>query len=164
MSFKHALSRSLIRSHETIALLVSDLSDADLLVRPVPHANNIAWQLGHLILREARLIGSQDLGVKYPALPPGFEDQHSDAAAGIEPPSGFLSKAEYLELWTKSHETTMAALANISDADLDRPAKGGAASMGPTLGDVFLFDGEQRGPHAGQLAIVRRILGKPVLY
>ena len=31
---------------------LSDLTDADLLVRPVPGANHIAWQLGHLIQAE----------------------------------------------------------------------------------------------------------------
>ena len=32
--------------------LLSDLSDADLLVRPSPAANHLAWQLGHLISSE----------------------------------------------------------------------------------------------------------------
>jgi hypothetical protein len=165
MSFKQTLSRSLIRSHKTVALLVSDLSDADLLVRPVPQANHIAWQLGHLILRQRHSIGSQDLGVEYPELTPGFEDRHSDAAAGMEPPCGFLSKAEYLALWTKCHAATMAALASLSDADLDRPSKYDAAKIGPTLGDLFLaLTPTQCGPHIGQFAIVRRKLGKPVLY
>jgi hypothetical protein len=164
MGFQQALSRNLRQSYETIVLLVSDLSDADLLVRPVPQANHIAWQLGHLILRESRLIGSQDLGVEYPVLPPGFEAQHSDAAAGKEPPTGFLGKAHYLDLLAKAHGATMAALARLSDADLDRPTRGEVANLGPTLGDLFLFDAEQRGPHAGQFAIVRRILGKPVRY
>jgi hypothetical protein len=126
--------------------------------------NHIAWQLGHLILRQRRSIDTQGLGVRYPELPLRFEEQHSDAAAGIEPPTGFLSKAEYLELWTKGHQATMAALASLSDADLDRPAKGEVAKTGPTLGDLFLaLTPSQCGPHIGQFAIVRRKLGKPVL-
>ena len=31
---------------------LGDLSDADLLVRPVEGANHIAWQIGHLIVAE----------------------------------------------------------------------------------------------------------------
>ena len=65
MSYKQAVARSTIRMYELARLLVSDLSDADLLVRPVPQANHIAWQLGHLILQECESIGSQDLGVPY---------------------------------------------------------------------------------------------------
>ena len=49
------MARTTIRSYELILLLVSDLSDAELLVRPVPQANHIAWQLGHLILQDSRL-------------------------------------------------------------------------------------------------------------
>ena len=41
---------------EVAALLNADLSDADLLVRPAPSANHIAWQLGHLIASERNLV------------------------------------------------------------------------------------------------------------
>src|SRR5262249_43121043 len=45
MSFKESAGRSFVYSYELIPLLLSDLSDADLLVRPVRQANHIAWQL-----------------------------------------------------------------------------------------------------------------------
>jgi hypothetical protein len=164
MSYKQAVARSTIRTYELIPLLIADLSDADLLVRPLPHANHIAWQLGHLILQERNLIGSQDLGVKYPELPPGFEEQHSDAAAAMEPPSGFLSKSEYLDLLTKTHHATLATLEGLSDADLDRPVKGNPGIKAPNLGDLFLSISGNQGFHQGQFAIIRRKLGRPVLY
>jgi hypothetical protein len=164
MSYKQAVARSTIRNYDLIPLLIADLSDADLLVRPVPHANHIAWQLGHLILQERHQVGSQDLGVKYPELSPGFEEQHSDAAAAMEPPSGFLSKAQYLDVLTRTHHATMATLESLSDADLDRPVKGNAGIKAPTLGDLFMSISSNQGFHQGQFAIIRRKLGKPVLY
>jgi hypothetical protein len=150
--------------YELARLLVSDLSDADLLVRPVPQANHIAWQLGHLILQECESIGSQDLGVKYPELPIDFAQRHSDATAGVEPPRGFLAKAEYLDLLGQAHAATMATLARLSDADLDKAVTGNEGIKDPTLGDLFLSINSNQGVHQGQFAIIRRKLGKPVLY
>jgi hypothetical protein len=51
---------------------LSDLSDADILVRPVPTANHIAWQLGHLISGEAYLVKQGIPDAQFPELPPGF--------------------------------------------------------------------------------------------
>jgi hypothetical protein len=164
MSYKQAVGRSTIRTYELIPLLLSDLSDADLLVRPVPGANHIAWQLGHLIIQECDLVGSQNLEVKYPELPDGFREQHSDATAGIEPPSGFLTKAEYLDLLAKTHGATMETLESLSDADLDRLVTGNAGMKYPTLGDLFLGISVNGGEHQGQFSVVRRLLGKPVLF
>src|SRR5262249_16301447 len=116
MNYKQAVGRSTIRMYDLIPLLLSDLSDPNLLVRPVPGANHIGGQLGHLIIQECHSIGPQDLGVKYPELPKGFVEQHSDATAGVDPPSGFLTKAEYLDLLAQTHEATMETLASLSDA------------------------------------------------
>jgi hypothetical protein len=82
----------------------------------------------------------------------------------MEPPVGFLNKAEYLDLLAATHEATMASLATLSDADLDRPVKGDASRSAPTLGDLFLNVSGNQGIHQGQFTIVRRKLGKPVLY
>ena len=162
--YSEVLQRSLARSYELVKLLLSDLSDDELLVRPVPEATCIAWELGHLILRDYRLLGSQGLGVNYPELPIGFEQQHSDATAGSEPPVGFLCKAEYMNLLATIHQATISALASLADTDLDAPAKGEARTWAMTLGDVCLQAVDERGAELGQLTIVRRKLGKPILF
>lgn len=50
------LTSALESSKKMLAWIVSDFSDADLLVRPVPEANHMAWQLGHLITAERHII------------------------------------------------------------------------------------------------------------
>jgi hypothetical protein len=163
MSLKGTLQRILSQSFEKTNLFLSDLSDADLLVRPVPQANHIAWQLGHLILQEYRQMSSQDLGVTYPDLPSGFEEQHSDATAAIDPPSGFLSKQEYLDLAGQMHGATMATLASLSDADLMSPVKADWGPWLPTVGDIFLGRNRSDQGHLGQFAVVRLVLGKSTI-
>jgi hypothetical protein len=142
---------------------LGDLSDADLLVRPVPAANHIAWQLGHLISAEKHLAG-QVPGISFPELPAGFEEQHSKETAAQEPPKGFLSKGQYLELFSRMREATLAALGKMSDADLDRPTTGSMAQFAPTHGALLLAVSNHTLMHAGQFSVVRRKLGKPVLF
>ena len=49
MNDKNALQLALVSTQGMVPMYLGDLSDADLLVRPVPGANHIAWQIGHVI-------------------------------------------------------------------------------------------------------------------
>jgi uncharacterized damage-inducible protein DinB len=142
-------------------MYVSDLSDADLLVRPVPNANHIAWQLGHMIVGESFLVKSELPDAVYPDLPAGFAEKYTKETATQD--TGFLGKAEYLELYKKMRAATLATLAKLSDADLDRPCTGRMAQFAPKLADLLLLVGNHTTMHAGQFTVVRRKLGKPVL-
>src|SRR5439155_9981740 len=117
MTGKEAIKTALTSTQNLLTAYLSDLSDADVLVRPVPAANHIAWQLGHLIDSESHLLG-QLPGAAYPKLPAGWSDQHGKDAAAMDPPKGFASKTEYLTQFNKAREATLATLAKMSDADL----------------------------------------------
>src|SRR5262249_28655457 len=144
-------------------MYLSDLSDADLLVRPVPGANHIAWQLGHLIVAEPMLLADQLPGATYPELPAGFKEQHDKKTAAVDPPKGYGTKASYLELFGKMRGATIANLAKISEADLDKPTTNMMANLAPTLGALLLLTANHTTMHSGQFTVVRRKLGKPVL-
>lgn len=163
MNAKDAIRNSLTSAQHLLSWFVSDLSDADLLVRPVPGANHIAWQLGHLVIAE-RGLGSNLPGASYPELPAGFADQHGAKTAADDGPAGFLTKNEYLGLYNKMREATMANLAKLSEADLDTPNTGNLAKFAPTLGALLQLVANHTLMHAGQFTVVRRKLGKPVLF
>jgi uncharacterized damage-inducible protein DinB len=143
---------------------VSDLSDADLLVRPVPGANTIAWQLGHLIAAEAYLVRQALPEAAYPELPAGFDQAYGKEGAAADVPRGVLTRAQYVELFNKCRAATLAAVAKLSDADLDRPTQGNMAKFAPTLGEMLVLVANHVMMHAGQFTVVRRKLGKPVLF
>ncbi len=143
---------------------LSDLSDADLLVRPIPDANHIAWQLGHVIHAERAMMSATLPDAAYPELPAGFAEQHGKTTAKVDPPKGFAGKDEYLNLFTKVRAATQAALEKLSDAELDKPSKGDMAKYAPTLGAMFFLQANHTMMHAGQFSVVRRKLGKPVLF
>jgi hypothetical protein len=163
MNAKDAIKNALTSTQNILNWYLSDLSDADLLVRPVPQANHIAWQLGHLISSEHRLVNTAIPGAS-PDLPAGFADQHNKTAAATEPPTGFRTKGEYLGLFQKMREATLGALTKMSEADLDKPTPGDIAKFAPTLGALFMLQANHTMMHAGQFTVVRRKLGKPVLF
>jgi uncharacterized damage-inducible protein DinB len=142
---------------------VSDLSDADLLVRPAPGANHIAWQLGHLVSAESHLAKSVP-GAVYPELPAGFDKQHNKETAQQDPPKGFAPKAQYLDLFNKVRQVTIDAVGKLSDADLEKKTEGPMAQFAPNLAAILLLIANHTTMHSGQFSVVRRKLGKPVLF
>ena len=141
---------------------LNDLSDADLLVRPVPNSNHAAWQIGHIITSEQGLVTSQIPEAKMPALPAGFKDAH--AMDKISSDTGFATKAEYIDLFNRTRAATLAAVAGLTDADLDRPTSGNMAAMAPTLGAWLILVSNHTLMHGSQFSVIRRKLGKPVLF
>ncbi len=163
MNAKEALRIALTSTRDMLTMFLGDLSDADLLVRPVPGANHIAWQLGHLIASESRM-GQQLPGARYPELPAGFAEQHGKEKATQDPPRGFGTKAAYLDLFGKVRNATLAALENLSEADLDRRTEGPMAQYAPTVGALLVLNANHVMMHAGQFSVLRRKLGKPILF
>lgn len=139
---------------------VADLTDADLLVHPTDGANHIAWQLGHLIASEQRL-GRYLTGAKFPELPAGFAEKHGNNPNAQNATGGFGTKAEYLELFNKTREATLAAVSQLTEADFDKEASGPANIN--TLGGILNLVSAHTMMHGGQFSVVRRKLGKPVL-
>ena len=85
MDIKQAIVSSLAQTDMIVNAYLSDLKPEELLVRPIPGANHIAWQLGHLISSERSLIDKVAPG-KYEPLPPGFDEAHKKDAATIDDP------------------------------------------------------------------------------
>ena len=83
---------------------------------------------------------------------------------GATADAGFLTKAEYVDLAKQMRTATLANLAKLSDADLDRASTGRMAQFAPKLADIFLLVSNHTLMHAGQFSVVRRKLGKPVLF
>lgn len=141
---------------------LADLSDEELLVRPVPGAHHIAWQLGHLILSECSMLEGIKPG-SAPQLPEGFEVNHSKEAAHSDRLDGYLSKDAYLGIMGRVREATRLQLEECSEQRLDELGPEALRSYAPTVGSVFLMIGSHEVMHSGQLAVVRRALGKKVV-
>jgi hypothetical protein len=156
------LTRLLHTSRFITERYLSDLSDEDLLAPPVPGSQPAAWQLGHLLCSECDTLSA--LGVTgLPALPEGFRDRHSKQGAARPGSEGFLPKAGYLELMRSVRALSIAAVGTLSEQQLDAPGPEAMRAYAPTVGDALLMIGSHEVMHSGQLAVLRRKLGKPVV-
>lgn len=142
---------------------IGDLSDVDLFNRTVPAANHAAWQLGHLIHSEIALVSGQGITPNYPTLPTGFKETYSTKNVGSDGPSGFLSKGDYIGLFSQVRDATIAAVGKLTEADLDKPTQGPLAPVAPTVGALLLLVANHTLMHGGQIAVLRRKLGKPIV-
>lgn len=162
MNTQEAISTTLQTSSMVLGSYFSDLSDEELFTRPGEGCNHLAWQLGHLIASECSLLEMVCPG-SAAELPEGFAEKHSKETVGEDDPAKFCTKQEYLDLIEKVHAATLAALAKLSDDDLDKPGPEHFAQMFPTVGHLFVLIATHGMMHAGQFVPVRRKLGKPVL-
>ena len=142
---------------------LSDLTDADLLVRPVPGANHIAWQVGHLIVSDHDMVETACPG-SLPALPEGFAAKYTPDTAKLDSAGMFHPKAVYLKVMAEQRAGVLAALDKLSAADLDKPGPEKFKSWLGSMGQLFSMVGSHWLMHAGQWAVVRRKLGRKPMF
>lgn len=162
MNTKQAITSTMDISLMVLKQYVGDLSDAELMQRPGPGCNHLAWQLGHLISSECGLLESLAPGAA-PELPAGFKDTHEKENAVSDNPKDFCTKQQYVDLLDKVNAATRTALEKVSDADLDKPAPENFRAMFPTAGQIWILIATHPLMHAGQFVPVRRALNKPIV-
>lgn len=155
--------RALFASNDSVVnSYLADLSDPDLLDRPVPGANHIAWQLGHLIKSEQALLKAIP-GAAGIELPADWDEQHSKEKSQSESTSGFRTKAEYLDLYKKSRANGRKQLEHFDEANFSKATEGRLASIAPSILALWVLIANHPMMHVGQFVVMRRKLGKPVV-
>lgn len=162
-----SLAQHILSSFDVVEYCVNaylaDLSDQELLVRPAPECNHIAWQLGHLICSEAehrqQIFPHAEL-----QLPSGFTEKHTRQTASLDDPEAFCSKQEYLHAMAEQRRITKSLLTSLTDQELMAPAPAALTYFGNTVGCVFSGETVHWMMHTGQWVVIRRLLGKPPLF
>lgn len=163
MSFHATLSATLARGTRMFEHHLADLSDADLLVRPVPGANHAAWQAAHVVHFTCMIARVVAPGIELP-LTPAFEAAAARESAASDDPARFVPKAELIAVLRAAAEAIDNALARLVDADLGRPAPLEFQTFAPTLGQLILMVPLHLTLHLGQIQVIRRTLGKPNIF
>lgn len=162
MDVKSAIKETFGISNMVLNSYVGDFTDAELMRRPGPGCNHVAWQLGHLISSECGLMNGIQAG-SAPQLPAGFEEKHSKENIGSDNPADFHTKQEYADLASKVHDAVITLLDAYPEKKLDDPSPEHFRGMFPTMGSMFLLIATHSMMHAGQIVPLRRELGKPVV-
>ncbi len=142
---------------------LADFTDADMLVRPCPGANHTAWQLGHLVVSETQMLNACQAGI-IPELPAGFADKFTSKTAAIDDPAAFPAKAQLLAMLGKAREAAVAWIRTLDPRRLNDPGPERMREFMPTVGHVVMMIPQHVAMHLGQAQVVRRKLGKPVMF
>lgn len=163
MNAIQAIQAAAATSDMVLKSYAGDLDDADLMKRPHPGCNHLAWQIGHLIASECNMLEIIKPGAA-PELPEGFAAKHSKETVSEDDPSKFSKKEEYLALYEQVRATSSKAIASLNETDLDAPnPKEEWRDFMPTIGSVAVLMATHPMMHVGQFVPVRRELGKPVV-
>ena len=162
MDAKQAIESGMNAGLTVLNKYVGDLDYADLMERPGPGCNHIAWQLGHLIASESFLVKLVCPGPGAPQ-PEGFSENQSKEKCDVVDRSQFLTKDEYLKLYDQVRAASKKALAELPPERLDEPGPERFRAVCPTVGSIFMLIGSHPLMHAGQFVPVRRRKGKPVV-
>ena len=148
--------RGMLRKH------LSDFSDADMLARPAPTANHAAYQLAHLLRTTSGMVKalSPDVAV---TLPPKTEGDAKGPSTSNDP-AQFPSKEELLTAYEGLITAITTAAGTMADADFDKASPEHFKGFAPTLGQLALMAPLHMSMHVGQIQVIRRKLGKPVLF
>jgi hypothetical protein len=157
------LADGLTANWEMLKNTLGDFSDSDLMVRPCPGANHTAWQLGHLCNAETFMVSTFDPNAVV-KLPEGFDKKFHKDTSTNDDPKFFGTKAELLDQLGKVRSATIGWVKTLKPGDLDKPSNERLRRMCPTLGHVLGLIPNHFSMHVGQMQVIRRKLGKPLLF
>lgn len=163
MQSKDTIRKTLETGDFLVQAYLADFTPAEMLTRPAPNANHVAWQLGHLIASELHLV-EMAVPNSMPPLPARFAERHAKEAAASEAAGDFLSKEEYFRIAQEVRHATLKVLDRLGDPDLDRPVSGNLPPFVKTVGECLLLVGTHWIMHTGQWVVLRRKLGRPVMF
>ena len=151
------------RDLQTVLMHLSDFSDADMFVRPCAGANHAAWQMGHLIVAESNIVnGCWPDAV--PTVPAEFAAKFGKGTSTIDTPSAFVSKDQIIQAFSTARGNTIAWVKTLHQEDLNKTISGSMAKWVPTIGHLVFALPNHATMHVGQFQVIRRKLGKPVLF
>ncbi|MBD3673788.1 MAG: DinB family protein [Planctomycetaceae bacterium] len=164
MQARDVLIANIELGNQLVIPLFEDLKDAPL-ERTLPEGGNHAhWMLGHLLLSEAQMCRVFAMGEENP-----YADWNSFFKGGTSADpegKGYPPYEQLLEKYRHERAHTISILEGLSEADLDaRPAivKEEYEAFFPNKAAVFILNANHPFMHYGQLADIRRRLGRDIL-
>jgi hypothetical protein len=97
-------------------------------------------------------------------LPAGFSERYKKDAAAENDPKKMGNKAELLALFEKNRNAIANWVATLSTDDMAKPAPEKLRGFTPTVGHVAQVIPAHFSMHLGQIQVLRRKLGKPLLF
>lgn len=142
--------------------LIVDLEPSDWFRQPTEGVTHLAWQIGHLAMAQYglclfRMRGRADVDLEL--MSSAFRKKFSKGTTPDPDPTRNPSPEEICGVFNRVHEQALFELPRFSELVLDEPIDMPYTAFPTKLGGL-LFCSHHEMLHAGQIGLLRRLLGK----
>ena len=143
--------------------LLEDLAADDWFRQPTEGVTHIAWQVGHLAMAEYRLALERIRGPRpedAALISPEFLQKFAKGSVPLASAQDYPAPEEILSVFHRVHEQSLAEAPHVAEAELDRPPEKPHPLFTRKIDSLF-WCARHEAIHAGQIGLLRRLLGKP---
>ena len=142
--------------------LIGDIGPDEWFRQPLEGVSHLAWQIGHLAMAQYglclfRMRGRSDTDVQM--MSSSFRKKFSKGTTPDPDPAGNPHPDEIRSVFDRVFEQSMLELASVSESQLDEPVEMPFVGF-PTKFGGLLFCSHHEMLHAGQIGLLRRLIGK----
>jgi uncharacterized damage-inducible protein DinB len=160
-----AMEQIVFARNYTIRLL-DRVSEGDWFRRPAGGVTHIAWQVGHMAMAQYLLCLDRIRGVRpedEELISPHFLSLFRRESVPDADATKYPSTSEIRSVFDRVHKRLLQELPHIPEQDLDQPLLK-PHTLAKTKFTVLLWCAEHELVHAGQIGLVRRLLGYPPVW
>lgn len=164
MSIQLALAQIEFARGYVVATL-EGIDDADWFAMPAGAPTHLAWQIGHLAMAEYGLClfrprGRQPIDLEL--MSSSFRKLFSRGSVPLADPTKYPSPVEIRMTFDRVHQQVLAEAPGFTAEQLSQPVDMPYAVEATNLGCLY-FSSHHEMVHAGQIGLLRRLLGKQPL-
>jgi uncharacterized damage-inducible protein DinB len=146
--------------------MLEQTKEQDWFRQPAGGVTHIAWQVGHLAMGQYRLTMVRIRGERpedTDLIAPEFLRQFGADSLPDADPAKNPTPSEIRTVLNRVHEQTLKELPKLDDAELDQPILVPHPRVKTKL-ESLLWCAQHEGVHAGQIGLLRRLLGYSPLW
>ena len=155
-------ARHIVSARQYTMTLLDDLSEDEWFWTPQPSVSHVAWQVGHLAFAQYGLMLFRQRGrlSEDSELMSGkFRKTFAKGTTPSPERNRYPDRIEILETLDRIHIQALTELATFDESSLDEPVDEPWSTFATRYG-ALLFAGDHEMLHAGQIGLLRRLMGK----
>lgn len=142
--------------------LLEDLDEKDWFAQPQEGISHIAWQVGHIAMSQYGLALFRQRGraeVDLELMPSSFRKKFSRGTTPDSDQEKYPSPADIIQILDRVFEQVQIEMPTYSIEHLNQPVEPPYAAYSTNYG-ALLFAVDHEMLHAGQIGLIRRLIGK----
>ena len=142
--------------------LIDDLNPDEWYRMPAPPISHIAWQVGHIAMAQFRLCLERLRNLQpgdWDLIPKDFLRAFAKGTVPAEDAANYPQPSEIQAVLHRVHDAVLQEIPEYQGSDLDTPLRN-PHPIFKTKKEALFFSAQHEMLHAGQIGMLRRLLGK----